>query len=68
MQEWCLQHPWMTFFLTLFGLEAVSSVLQKFAVALKKPDKTIINVDGHSIEVDNFENLARAISKSEKFN
>ena len=28
MAEWCMAHPWMTFFLTLAVIEAISNIFQ----------------------------------------
>lgn len=42
MQEWCLQHPWMTFFLAFFCIETASVILQKAIDARRRPTKTAV--------------------------
>jgi len=39
MSEWTLQHPWMTFFLVVFGMSTISNVFGTI-FSRKKQEKT----------------------------
>jgi hypothetical protein len=69
MQEWCLQHPWMTLVISVLGLESAASVLRAFALALKKPETTSINLNGQALDLDSLSRgLKRVSEDSEDLN
>lgn len=36
MKEWCLVHPWMTFFIILFTLQVIGQCIEAFFVAISR--------------------------------
>ena len=45
MKEWCLQHPYLTFFIVMSVITTVGNVIQKVLDIFIKPTPTTVNMN-----------------------
>lgn len=45
MKEWCLEHPYLTFFIVMAGMTTVGNVITKIVEIFIKPTPTTVNMN-----------------------
>jgi len=45
MKEWCLEHPYLTFFIVMTSITTVGNVVQKLLDIFVKPAPTTVNMN-----------------------
>jgi hypothetical protein len=45
MKEWCLEHPYLTFFVVMTGITTIGNVITKIVEIFIKPTPTTVNMN-----------------------
>lgn len=45
MKDWCLQHPYLTFFIVMSGITTLGNVAMKIIEIFVKPTPTTVNMN-----------------------
>lgn len=54
MKDWCMEHPYMTFFIVMTGITTIGNVITKIIDIFIKPTPTTVNMNIDPTKIPGF--------------
>jgi len=54
MKDWCMEHPYMTFFIVMAGITTIGNVITRLIEVFVKPTPTTVNMNIDPTKIPGF--------------